>query len=152
MKTVSDLVKECHFFEGLSDKELTFIAGCATLVHFSKGDTLAREGDSADTFYLIREGAVALSIQGPVGAPFLFQTLTRSDIVGLSWLIPPYRWTATALAQTDVKALSFHGKCIREKCEKDHTLGFKLMKHLLEVMVEREDALKLHLIDIYGKR
>jgi CRP/FNR family cyclic AMP-dependent transcriptional regulator len=152
MKTILDLLKECSFFSDLSHEELEFIASCGRLVHFCQGEKIASYGDSADSFFLIRDGKVALSIETLVERPFLFKTLGPFDIVGLSWLIPPYRWTSSAYAQTEVKALAFHGKCIREKCEKDHHLGFKLMKHLLQVMVEREDALKLHLIDIYGKR
>lgn len=152
MKTIADILKGSSFFTDLSENELAFIAGCASLVHFPEGKMIANHGDAADTFFLIREGNIALSIADKVGKPFLYETLGPFDIVGLSWLIPPYRWTASAIAQTEVKALSFNGTCIREKCEKDHSLGYKMMRHLLQLMVEREDALKLHLLDIFGRR
>ena len=152
MKTIADILKGSSFFTDLSENELAFIAGCASLVHFSEGKIIANHGDEANTFFLIREGNIALSIEDKVGKPFLYETLGPLDIVGLSWLIPPYRRTASAIAQTEVKALSFNGRCIREKCEKDHSLGYKMMRHLLQLMVEREDALKLHLLDIFGRR
>jgi signal-transduction protein with cAMP-binding, CBS, and nucleotidyltransferase domain len=152
MKTVADFLQKHPFFSGLTPQQTSFIAGCGRLVQYHSGDILAKQGDDADDFFLIREGKIALAIERPSEEAFIFQTLYDKEIVGLSWLIPPYKWTATAKCQSDTKAIVFSGKCLREKCEKDHDLGFHMMRHLLEVMVTREDALKLHLLDIYTRR
>lgn len=150
MKTIADLLKEHSLFEGLSEEHLQFIAGCGKNVVFSEGQVIANPGDPADEFYLIREGHLSLTLDVPPKKPFVFQTLGKGDLVGLSWLIPPYLWYVSVQALKPTRAIAFDGKCIRKKCEEDHHLGFELMKRLISILVVREEAFRLHLLDIYG--
>lgn len=151
MRTIADILKEHTFFQDLSDEDLTFIAGCGKNIVFKEGEMIANSGDSADLFYLIREGRVSLILHTPPQKPFVFQTLGHNEILGLSWLVPPYRWTVTAKASKKIRAIAFDGKCIREKCEKEPRLGFLLMKHLVSVLIQREEAAMLHVLDVFGK-
>lgn len=151
MEKIADILKKHPFFKEVSERDLEFIAGCGKNVVFEKREVIARPGDAADLFYLIRHGHAALIMELPPHAPFIYQTLGENEILGLSWLIPPYRWTVTVQAIETVRAIAIDGACLREKCEKDPALGFKLMKHLVEVLAAREDATRLHLLDIYGK-
>ncbi len=150
MKTIADILKEHSFFKGLPPEDLAFIAGCGKNVHFEEGQMIAKSGAPANEFYLVREGKVALFIENPPKKPFLFQTLGENEILGLSWLIPPYQWTASAQAQKPIRAIAIDGACLRQKCEQNAPLGFKLMKHLVQVMISRENTILLHLLDIYG--
>lgn len=151
MKTIADILREHSFFQDLSQEDLEFIAGCGKNVVFREGEVIASHGDPADLFYLIRVGQVSLILDNPPHTPFLFQTLGANEILGLSWLIPPYLWTAKAEATAETRAIAFDGSCIRKKCEKEFRLGYLLMKHLVSVLVKREDAIRLHLLDVYGK-
>lgn len=151
IKTIADILTEHSFFQGLTPEDLAFIAGCGKNVHFDAGQIIASPGDAANEFYLIREGQVALFIEVPTKNNFIYQTLGVNDILGLAWLIPPYKWTVSAQAKSDTRAISLDGACLREKCETDMRLGYKLMKHLVQIMVMREDASRLHLLDVYGK-
>ena len=151
MKTIADILKKHSFFEGLSVEDMSFIAGCGKNVFFKEGQVIANPGDRAGEFYLIREGSAALIIEAPSIKPFIYQTIGENEILGLAWLIPPYKWTVLAKAQAQIHAISIDGACLREKCEKDPRLGYKLMKHLVSLMVKREDASRLHLLDVYGK-
>lgn len=150
MKTIADILKNHSFFQELPQEDLTFIAGCGKNVVFEEGQMIADPGDPANHFYLIREGQVALTIAIPPRKPFLFQTLGPNEIVGLSWLIPPYVWTISAQAVSLTKTIEFDGACLRQKCEGDPRLGYELMKHLIKILVMREDAVRLHLLDVYG--
>ncbi len=152
MKTIADILKKHSFFQGLSPEDLEFIAGCGKNVHFDEKTQIAKPGDAADQFYLIREGQAALILEIPPHKPFIFQTLGVNEILGLSWLIPPYRWTVSALAVQRVRAIAIDGACLRKKCENDPALGYKLMKHLVQVLVVREEAARLHLLDVYGMK
>ncbi len=151
MKTIADILNEHSFFQGLSPEDLAFIAGCGKNVLFKEGEIIARPGDPANDFYLIREGKVALVLDVPPRKPFSFQTLSENEILGLSWLIPPYQWTVTAHSMAATRAIALDGACLRGKCENDPRLGFKLMKHLVVMLVKREEAARLHLLDIYGE-
>ncbi len=150
MKKIVDILNEHSFFQGLSFKDLEFIAGCGRNIVFQEKEMIAKPGDIANEFYLICHGRIAMILDLPSHAPFIFQTLSKNDIVGLSWLIPPYRWTISAQAMEETTAIAINGACLRGKCEEDPSLGFKLMKHLVQVLVAREDAARLHLLDVYG--
>lgn len=152
MKKIDDILREHAFFQDLTDENTAFIAGCAKNVVFQEQEIIAHPGSAADQFYLIRHGRAALIIDVPNGKPFMYQTLGENEILGLSWLIPPYKWNVTAQATETLRAISLDGKCLREKCESDPSLGYKLMKRLAQVLAARDSATMLHLLDVYGKK
>ena len=152
IKTIADIIQEHSFFHNLSKEQIQFIAGCGKNVVFQEGEIIAKPGEKADTFYLIREGGIALMIEAPPRKSFLFQTLGPGELAGLSWLIPPYLWTVTAKAVTTTHAISIDGACLRQKCDQDPKLGYLLLQHIIKILVSREDACRLHLLDVYGDR
>jgi CRP-like cAMP-binding protein len=128
------------------------VAGCARNHRFDAGAYLFREGEAANEFFLIRHGRVALEIVAPGQAPIVFATLGEGEIVGASWLVPPYRWTFDARAVELVRAIGIDAACLRTKCEADHHLGYEMMKRFLPVFVKRLHATQLQILDVYGKR
>ncbi len=152
MKKIVDILGEHPFFKGLEHADLDFIAGCAKNVVFHEQQIIARQGDPANEFYLIREGQVAVTIDRPAMQPFIFYTLSANDILGLSWLIPPYQWTVSVQAVHTTRAIAIDGACLRKKCARDTRLGFDLMQRLVQVLVVREEATRMHLLDIYGEK
>jgi hypothetical protein len=79
-----------------------------------------------------------------------FQTAGEGEMIGLSWLIPPYRWRYDAKALELVRAIALDATCLRNKCEADHHLGYELMKRFVPVMVDRLHTTRLQLLDVYG--
>lgn len=121
-------------------------------MEFEENEVIAKPGDMADEFYLILRGQVALILETPPYKEFIFQTLGENEILGLACLIPPYRWTISVKATQAAEAIAIHGACIRGKFEQDPALGYKLMRHLVQVLVAREEAARLHLLDVYGAK
>jgi hypothetical protein len=78
------------------------------------------------------------------------QTVGEGEILGWSWLFPPYRWHFDARAQQSTRALAFDGQCLRRKCEEDHDLGYEIFRRFMFVMVERVESTRLQLLDMYG--
>jgi CRP/FNR family transcriptional regulator, cyclic AMP receptor protein len=150
METIDTLLRGVPVFEGLSADELTLLAGCAGNVHFDQSAMLFREGDAADTFYLVRHGSVALEMYVPARGPAIIETLEAGEVVGWSWLFPPYRWHFDARALTPVRATAFDGACLRGKCEEDPSLGYALMSRFAQVLIERLQWTRLRLLDLYG--
>ena len=58
----------------------------------------------------------------------MIQTLGEDDVIGYSWLFPPYRWRFDARAVEPLRALALDGQCLRGKCDDDPVLGYELMK------------------------
>ncbi len=152
MQTMKDLIAEHPFFRGLDPEHLDVIAGCAQNVRFQAGEFLFREGDEADRFFLIRHGRVALSTYIPERGAITIQTIGAGEVLGWSWLFPPYRWHFDARALEVTRAIAFDGKCLREKCQADPKLGYELMRRFASIMVDRLQATRLQLLDVYGGR
>jgi len=150
VKSIADLLHEHPFFGGLPEATLELIAGCGQNRHFDPDVHLLRENQPADTFFVIRRGRVAIEIDTPHQGPLVIETIAAGDIVGVSWLLPPYRWTfdARAVDATDVVAID--AACLRGKCDDDPALGYELFKRFAGLVRDRLHATRLQLVDLYG--
>lgn len=150
MRKLDELIAASPVFAGLPADDLALIAGCGRNDGFEAGQLLARDGDPADTFFLIRQGRVALELHTPAQGGLIIETLDPGDIVGWSWLFPPYRWHYDARAIEPVRAIVFDGACLRGKCEEEKTLGYDLMLRFAQVMNDRLQHTRFRLLDVYG--
>lgn len=146
------MVREHPFFAGLEEGFCKLVCGCAKNVRFEAGQYLFHEGEPANDFYLLRHGRVSLELHAPERGAVSFLTVGPGEIVGVSWLIPPYRWTFDARALELVRAISVDAACLRGKCEADHDLGYDMMKRFMPILVKRLQATRLQILDVYGKR
>lgn len=152
METLERIIAEHDFFVGLDQAFLNLVVGCASNVRFGAGTYIFREGDEANAFYLLREGKVALEISAPQYQPILVETLNAGDILGWSWLLPPFQWKFNAHATTALRAIALDGRCLRGKCEENHDLGYELLKRFAKIMERRLEATRFQLLDVYGVR
>jgi CRP-like cAMP-binding protein len=152
MKRLDTILGEVPFFAGLSAEQLDLLAGCASNVHFDEGQVVFREGDPADTFYVVRHGTVALEIFAPGRGGIVVETIESGEVLGWSWLFPPFRWHFDARALTPIRATAFDGACLRGKCADDPALGYDLMTRFAQVLMERLQWTRLRLLDVYGDR
>jgi len=150
MRTIDELLDDVPAFEGMTPEHLELIAGCASNCHFAAGEYLEREGDQADIFYVIRQGSVALEVFVPERGPLVIETLHEHDLVGWSWLFPPYRIAFDIRSVGVTRAIAFDAACLRGKLEDDDPLGYELMKRFAEVILRRLQAARIRLIDVYG--
>jgi len=136
---------------GMNRTQLTLLTDCAVARHFNTGETILREGEFANGFYLIETGKVALESETGFGESILIQTLSPGDLLGWSWMFPPYVWQFTARAVEPTSALFFYAAILREYCEKDHSLGYELLKRISAVMVKRLQAAHDQMLSLYSK-
>jgi CRP-like cAMP-binding protein len=151
VQTIDALLPEVPAFAGMDSDHLQLVAGCAANRVFDDGDYLAREGDPADTFFVIRTGNVALETYTPQRGALLIETLHEHDLVGWSWLVPPYRTQFDVRANGTTHTIAFDGACLRGKCDEDPALGYDLLRRFASVILERLQATRLRLIDVYGQ-
>ncbi|MGE5698094.1 MAG: cyclic nucleotide-binding domain-containing protein [Candidatus Sericytochromatia bacterium] len=150
MRTLEGVLAKHPFFSGLDERYLQLVVGCAANVRFNAGEFIFRQGRQANDFYLIRSGKVALEIPVPGRGNLTVQTVGEGEILGWSWLIPPYSWRFDARAAETTRAIGFDGKCLRGKCETDHEMGYELLKRVIGTLGERLDATRYQLLDIYA--
>jgi CRP-like cAMP-binding protein len=150
LKGIAEMLAEIGPFDNLAPEHLELIAGCGSNRSLEQGTNLFHEGEAADTFYVVRHGRVALEIFVPGRSAVTVETIGPGEVIGWSWLFEPYRWHMDARVVESGSAIGFDGACLRGKCESDHDLGYELMKRFATLLIERMQATRLRLLDIYG--
>jgi CRP/FNR family cyclic AMP-dependent transcriptional regulator len=152
METLERIFAEHPFFVGLESYYTGLLTSCAANIRFAPKTYIFKEGEEANEFYLIRSGRVALEIFTPQHNPIVVETLDEGDILGWSWLLPPYLWKFHAHAVQDVRAIALDGKCLRTKCEQNHDLGYEVLKRFAQIMERRLEATRFQLLDVYAAK
>ncbi len=151
METLEPLLARHEFFRDLDPRYMSLLVGCASNVRFADGEFLFREGEPAQRFFLIRGGKVALEIAAPGRGHVVVQTVGEGGVVGFSWLFPPYRYQFDGRAISPVRALAMDGVCLRGQCEQDTRLGYAMMQRFAQIAVQRLQAARLQMLDVYGR-
>jgi CRP/FNR family cyclic AMP-dependent transcriptional regulator len=152
IQSLEAIVAAHPFFADLELGHANLLAGCASNVRFPAGTYILREGQEANEFFLIREGRVAIEIAAPQRKPIIVDTVGEGEILGWSWLLPPYLWKFQARAVEATRAIALDGACLRAKCESNHDLGYEVLKRFSTIMTRRLDATRIQLLDVYGAR
>lgn len=148
--SIAELLVRHPLLAGLPSELLDEVTTCARNAAFPPGSLLLREGDPADSLFLLRRGRVAIEIHSPDRGTIVVETVGVGAAVGWSWLIPPYRWQFDARAVDDVGAIVVDARCLRRKAEADPALGYVLLERVAAVLLERLQATRLRLLDLYG--
>ncbi len=149
-RTIEEYLPDHPFFADFSPEVIGLFAGCATNAHFDTGEMLFREGDPADTFYLVRKGRVSITAHQPGVGGIVIDTVEQGGVVGWSWLVPPYRWMFDAKAVKSTSVVGFDATCLRGKCEADPAVGYALLRQVNSVMLGRLEAARMRLLDLYA--
>jgi len=138
--STESIVSTHPFLKGMSGHQHRILSDCAMQAHFNPNELIFGEGEPADRFYLIRNGTVALEAYVKDKGNTLIEKIGPGDVLGWSWLFPPYFWHFSARALEPTDALFIYAKPLREECESDHDLGYELMKRISEVIMRRLQA------------
>lgn len=149
MSTLEPILARHPFFKDLEHAYLQLLVSCASNVVFKTGETIARQNEAADQFYLIRQGKVAVGFHAPERGAIMIQTLTEGDILGWDWLVPPYKWHLDAHAVELTRAIALDGRCLRDKCAADHQLGYEFLMRFTQVVVQQLEATRFQLLDVF---
>lgn len=149
MDPINSMLREHAFFEELDDEAVRYIASCGYERVFRAGEMVAKEGADANDFFLVIKGRLAVQLFAPHLGAVTLHTVGPNGIVGWSWLFPPYKWNFDIKAMEVTKVVALNGRCLREKCERDYELGYKLMKKFSQMVVERLHQARMQLLDMY---
>jgi CRP-like cAMP-binding protein len=131
---------------------LALLIDCAIPVHFKKGLTIFRAGEIADRFYVLETGKVALESASKLGGSVIVDTIGAGDLLGWSWMFPPYAWQFSARAVEETDAIFFYGTMLRQYCERDSSLGFELMKRMSVIMDRRLQAARNQMLSVHARQ
>ena len=144
--SLESLIVSHPFFEGMKLKHLEDIAGCATEATFESDQILFREGEPANKFYLIQSGRIALEAHEPADGTMSVQELGAGDVLGWSWLFPPFVWHFQARALEPTGAIVLDGAHLMVAAERNGNFGYELMKRVAQVLIHRLQATRKQLL------
>lgn len=148
-QTLEAILGAHPFFQEFQPQHIQLIAGCASNRRFDAGHYIFREGEIASHFYLIRSGKVALETFAERRGAVMIETIEAGEVLGWSWLFPPYRWHFDARVVVPARVIVIEGTCLRAKSETDHDLGYELLTGFASILIERLQAVRLQLLDVY---
>jgi CRP-like cAMP-binding protein len=141
---------EHAFVRGMTDNHLATLARACWVAPVRAGHRLFTEGGTAHRFWLLQRGHVALDLHSPGRSRLIVETLGPGDLVGLSWLVPPYQWQFGATAVQDTVTLELNAIAVRAACEEDPVLGYALLRRVMSAASSRLHATRVRMLDLYG--
>ena len=149
-RTIEAILNSHPFFDGMKNIYISSLAECASNARFEARKTIYRQGEAADCFYIIEEGKVAVETDTPDRGVITIQTLGKGDMLGWSWLFPPYVWHFDARTVEPTDMIAMDARCLRGKCEADPGMGYDFMKRFSALFLRRFQETRLQIMDIYG--
>jgi len=134
------------FLHGMREDQLTALIPAASAVKFPAGHRLFEAGGNATRCWLIQSGSVHLNLDVPGDGRLVVDTILMGEILGWSWLFPPYQWSFGAVTAGPVQAIELDGLAIRACCAADPVLGAELTSRLLRVLAHRLHATRMRLV------
>jgi CRP-like cAMP-binding protein len=134
---------------GLPTDHLDRLAALAATVRYSTGHRLFREGQPADRCWLVTSGRVALDVLVPPKGMVVLHTLGPGDLVGWSWLTPPYRWHFGARALTAVTGYVLDAGRLRDLADAEPEFGYPLALRLCGLLIDRLQLTRPRVLDGY---
>jgi CRP/FNR family cyclic AMP-dependent transcriptional regulator len=132
-----EVLRSFPYFAGVGSESLKAVAALADERVFKAGEVLFKEGEPARSLYVVRQGQVDIVSHPHAGEDCVVDTVVGGELIGWSSLVEPYRTTATAVARDAGRAVRIEAVGIRDLCEKDHTLGYRLLRELTATLSRR---------------
>jgi CRP/FNR family transcriptional regulator, cyclic AMP receptor protein len=145
-QATSSALAACPFLHGMDDDQLAMLASVAEEVTIPAGRRLIEDGGNAKRFWLIESGRVVLDLQVPGVGREVLESLGMGDLLGWSWLFPPYQWAFGAVAMTEVRAFEFDAEAVRIRCTADPDFGHELIYRVALVLAKRLRTTRIKLL------
>ena len=122
----------------------------ATERRFGTGEWIVRDGEPATAFFLVFHGKVALEVATAEKPHLTIQTVGPGEVLGWSWLVPPYLWRLDARALKPTQTLTIDAVAFRKSLGAHPTQGYQFLERLLPIVAQRLENTQIQLLDIHG--
>jgi CRP-like cAMP-binding protein len=146
-----EVIASHPFVSEMKPEHLGRLMEAAMFKRFEEDECLFKEGEPANRFYLICQGKIALESRGEGDGAPLVQYVGEGEVVGWSWLFPPYYWHFSARAVAPTNAVFFYGTRLREECEEDPVFGYEVMKRVAAIVIQRLQVVRVQLLQAQEK-
>jgi CRP-like cAMP-binding protein len=149
----SELLKRYEFFAGLTEKQLKEVSVIADEKIFEPDAVIIEECSQADKLYLLIDGNVDLSylaidemhIYTAPPKEFYAGSINPGEVFGISALIEPYTYNATAKAAERAQVIEMDAQELKKLLEQDLQFAYNLTRQTVKVLMERLIDLRVQL-------
>lgn len=134
------------FLHGMPGNQLAVLGRAASDVRYPAGHRFFEDGGHATCFWLIQSGHVTVDVHVPGQGRVPIDTIGMGELVGWSWLFPPFMWAFGAVAASPVEAFEFDARAVRAWCTSDPALGYEVTRRVAEVLTRRLKSTRNRLI------
>ena len=139
-------IADLAFFNGMHENHLSKLAEYATRVEFNPGEKIFQSGDSANRFYVVETGTVQVETPAAGPTPIPIQSVGSGDVLGWSWLYPPFEWNLNAWATEPCEAIFFFATALRTELDSDPIFGNAMYQRIAQVMMGRLHHMRTQLV------
>jgi CRP/FNR family cyclic AMP-dependent transcriptional regulator len=147
---IEDVLLNHKFLAGMDDRLVKILSCCASMRQFYPEQYIFRQGKKAEHFYLIRSGQIDVEAFSASGGPVLIQSLKEGDVLGWSWLVPPYQWRFDARVVKPTEVVALDARDLHGILAMNHDLAYELLRRFLVVIAERLEAERMQMVSLYG--
>ena len=138
MVTTEDL-KKIVIMTHLKHDMLDRIISITDFLKFEDQETVFRQGDIANRFYMVKRGKVLLEQRIAEKVTVSVGSIKPGFAFGWSTMIEEGYYTTDAVCAEPCEIFSMRGNKIRALCEKDPYMGYLLSLRLLVILKKRYD-------------
>lgn len=135
------------FLDGMEVRRARQLLYGSQSMHFDAGEILFLEGQPADRFFLVQSGLIALEARVE-GRTVQIDQVSGGEVLGWSWLFPPFAWHFQARVLAPTEAIVCDGSRLLVICEEDSSFGYGIMKRIAQVLIHRLQATRTRLIGV----
>jgi len=149
MIEVTEATLAAHpFLHGMPRNHLAVLAQAGSDVTFPAGHRFFEDGGHATRFWLVQSGQVTVDVHVPGQGRVPIDTIGMGELIGWSWLFPPYIWAFGAVAASSVEAFEFDAQTVRASCTSDPALAYEVTRRVAEVLTKRLKSTRSRLISV----
>jgi CRP/FNR family cyclic AMP-dependent transcriptional regulator len=137
MPSLANAIAAHRFAANMKPEHLKRLTDAAMFKQFERDEVVFHEGEPANRFYLICSGKISLESGGDGESAPLVQLVGEGEVLGWSWLFPPYYWHFSARTVEPAETIFFYGTRLRAQCEEDAEFGYELMKRMAAIVIKR---------------
>ncbi|MBB3206042.1 CRP-like cAMP-binding protein [Rhodopirellula rubra] len=148
-KATPQMLRELQVGNDLPETDQIELASIANVVSFNADERVFREGDKHSFIYWLLDGSISLEMSSGVPAAKALLTLGHGDILAWSAFLAGGRMTATARVAEPTRLVRLDIQELRNLCQANHEIGFRVMEHLASQLAQRLLATRLQLLDLF---
>lgn len=146
---ILSILQQVDLFRHLDDDQLKQIENISSPLTFAEGDAVCRQGDIADSLYIVSEGQVSVIVYQNDGSRDLMVYLGQGQVVGEMTLVDAGKRSASVLAVEDnTQVVSIPNEAFTKLCEEDTAIGYLIMRNIAQ---DLSFKLRYHDMNMQGR-